>query len=99
LSAAAFAVEEDGHERLIVAVEVDRGVLRGDAQPGAEESPEQREIIQAIRRAVTEAHDVPVQAVILLPPGGVPRTSSGKIQRHLCRQAYASRAYQTVVGQ
>jgi acyl-CoA synthetase (AMP-forming)/AMP-acid ligase II len=98
-SAAAFAVEEDGHERLIVAVEVDRGVLRGDTQPGAEESPEQREIIQAIRRAVTEAHDVPVQAVMLLPPGGVPRTSSGKIQRHLCRQAYASRAYQAVAGQ
>ena len=26
--------------------------------------------------------------VLVLPPGGLPRTTSGKVQRHACREAY-----------
>lgn len=96
-SAAAFSIDDGGSERLVVAVEVDRGRLRGGAA-GDEESGENRDVVQAIRRAVTEVHDVPVHAVVLLPPGGVPRTTSGKIQRHLCRQAFEARTFQAGVG-
>jgi acyl-CoA synthetase (AMP-forming)/AMP-acid ligase II len=97
-SAAAFSVDDGGSERLVVAIEVDRIRLRPGAAEDAEESGANRDILQAIRRAVVEAHDVPVHAVVLLPPGGVPRTTSGKIQRHLCRQAFEARTFQAAVG-
>jgi acyl-CoA synthetase (AMP-forming)/AMP-acid ligase II len=95
-SAAAFSIDDGGAERLVVAVEVDRGRLRAIAITGGEESHEKRDIVLAIQRAVVEAHDVPVHAVALLPPGGVPRTTSGKIQRHLCRQAFENRTLEPI---
>jgi acyl-CoA synthetase (AMP-forming)/AMP-acid ligase II len=50
--------------------------------------PQFDEIIMAIRRAVRLGHDVEAQAVILLARGQVPKTSSGKLQRFACREAY-----------
>jgi len=40
------------------------------------------------RQAVAEAHEIGVYDMVFLRPGGIPRTSSGKIQRHACRTAY-----------
>lgn len=39
-----------------------------------------------IRQLLAETCDVDVAAVILLAPGEIPKTSSGKIQRHACRK-------------
>jgi LPS sulfotransferase NodH len=39
---------------------------------------------------VTEEHDVTVHAVLLLRAGGLPRTSSGKVRRHVCAAAVAT---------
>jgi hypothetical protein len=44
--------------------------------------------VAAIRRAVTEQHQIQVYAVVLIPAGTLPRTGSGKIQRTGTRQAY-----------
>jgi acyl-CoA synthetase (AMP-forming)/AMP-acid ligase II len=77
---AAFAVEHSGAERLVVVQEVERQALKSSHQ----------EIVAAIRRAVAEEHDVAVFDIQLLRPGGVPKTSSGKTQRSLCRQLYLS---------
>ena len=41
----------------------------------------------AIRDQVAERHDLFAHTVALVPPGTVPKTSSGKIQRAACRQA------------
>jgi acyl-CoA synthetase (AMP-forming)/AMP-acid ligase II len=98
-SAAAFSIDDGGSERLAVAVEVDWARLRGVAPAGWREPVENRDIVQTIRRAVVEAHDASVHAVVLLPPGGVPRTTSGKIQRHLCREEFESRTFETAIGQ
>ena len=46
------------------------------------------EVFQAIRRAVAGEHDVNVDAIVLIRAGSVPKTSSGKIKRHACRQGY-----------
>ena len=46
------------------------------------------EIIDAIRRDVTAEHELPPDAVILVRAGSIPKTSSGKIQRHACRQSF-----------
>lgn len=42
-------------------------------------------IVDAIRRAVARDHQLALQRVVLLRPGGTPKTSSGKIQRARCR--------------
>ncbi len=43
--------------------------------------------LQAIRRAVTAEHELPPDAVYLVRNSSVPKTSSGKIQRHACLHA------------
>ncbi len=78
---AAFAVELDAEERLAVAVEVHREHRQSDAAEVAE-------IIAAIRRAVADEHEVTPDVVVLLKPASIPKTSSGKIQRHACRAGY-----------
>lgn len=66
----------DGEERLIITLETERGAA---ADRSAIE-----ELVATIQRAVAEAHEVPVHAVILLQRGSMPKTASGKIQRHAC---------------
>lgn len=80
-SAAAFSVAGDAAEQVVIVHEVQRGTEAADAEP----------IATAIRRAVWEAHQLPVFAVVLIKPGGLCRTSSGKIQRHATRQAWLDR--------
>jgi acyl-CoA synthetase (AMP-forming)/AMP-acid ligase II/acyl carrier protein len=45
-------------------------------------------VIAAIRGAVSEAHELQLEAVILLRARSIPKTSSGKIQRRACRAGY-----------
>jgi amino acid adenylation domain-containing protein len=77
-SGAAFPVDVAGEERLVVVHEV-------RAELDLEEAAA---VTAAIRRAVTEAHELDVHAVELLRPGAVPKTSSGKIQRHAARAGF-----------
>jgi acyl-CoA synthetase (AMP-forming)/AMP-acid ligase II len=82
-SNAVFAAEIGGKERIIVAVELNRapGRMSGDLAP----------IRAAIGAAVARTHDVTVHDVAFLAPGEIPRTSSGKVRRHLCRAQYLDR--------
>ncbi len=77
---AAFSVDVAGQERLVIVAEVERRYL-----PRRVQSLDTKEVVQAIRRAVAEYHELSVYAVSLLKPGTIPKTSSGKIQRHVCR--------------
>ncbi|WP_437535239.1 thioester reductase domain-containing protein [Sorangium sp. So ce726] len=79
---AAFAVELGGQEQLIVVAEIDlrRGGERDEAALEA--------VSAGVRRAVAEEHDVQPRAVALLAPGSIPKTSSGKIQRHACKEGF-----------
>jgi len=76
-SGAAVAVGADGAERLVVIQEMGR----------ARDLPFE-EILDAIRRDVTQLHDVAPAAVVLIKPHSIPKTSSGKIQRHACRAGF-----------
>ncbi len=81
--AAAFSVDTDEEERLVVVCEVDRHhVSAGDE--------ELARIAAAIRRAVAEEHDARPWAIRLLRPGALPKTTSGKVQRGACRAAFLS---------
>ena len=44
--------------------------------------------MQAIRRAVVEHHEIDPYAIVLIRQTSLPITSSGKVQRTLCRQQY-----------
>jgi acyl-CoA synthetase (AMP-forming)/AMP-acid ligase II len=82
----AFAVERDGQEKLVIAQEVQREFLRADSA----------EMIAAIRQAIVRDYDVQAHAIALLKPGQIPRTSSGKVRRSLCRTSLMSRELETV---
>ncbi len=76
---AAFSVEVAGQEKLVIAQEVERSYLR---------KLNATEVIGAIRRAVTEQHELEVYAVLLLKTVSLPKTSSGKVQRSACRAGF-----------
>ncbi|HKI16941.1 MAG TPA: AMP-binding protein, partial [Isosphaeraceae bacterium] len=75
---AAFSVEVDGEEHLVVASEVERRVKREQTD----------EISAAIRQAVASEHEIEVAAVLLLKAASIPKTTSGKIRRGACREGY-----------
>jgi acyl-CoA synthetase (AMP-forming)/AMP-acid ligase II len=75
--AVAFAAQREGEERLVVACELNRRAK----QPLPE-------IAEALRRAVAAEHGVLPDPVVALQPGELPRTSSGKPRRPLCRAMF-----------
>lgn len=85
-SGAAFSVQRDGVEHLILAQEVD----------GRLEASEIREITSRISTSITETHDLRIDDIVLVKPWTLPRTTSGKMQRYLCRSAYLSATLQTL---
>jgi amino acid adenylation domain-containing protein len=86
-SNAAFTVEKDNEERLVIVQE-----LEFRAKPNLEE------VITVIRQAVTEVHEVEVYGVVLIEPGRIPKTSSGKIQRRATCQKFLAGTLDTVAS-
>ncbi len=84
-SGAACTVEIDGRERLVIVQEIER---RKDQEAPA--------MFEAIRRAVAAEHDLQAEAIVLLAAGSIPKTSSGKIQRHACRQGFLDGSLESV---
>lgn len=75
--AAAFPVERSGGEGVALVMEAPR------------QMPEAREAIaRAVRQRVAEEHELQVAVFALVRKGSIPRTSSGKIQRRLCRELF-----------
>ncbi|OPG79861.1 non-ribosomal peptide synthetase, partial [Pseudomonas ogarae] len=77
---AAFAVNDNGEEGIGIAAEISRSVQK-ILPPEA--------LIKAIRQAVAEACQQAPSVVVLLNPGALPKTSSGKLQRSACRSRLA----------
>ncbi len=77
MTAAAVMAEVADKERLIVVAEAPRAKRK-----------DLTDIIAAIRREVAIEHEVSVDGVALIRRGSIPKTSSGKIQRHACREHF-----------
>ncbi len=77
---AVFAVQQDGEEGIGIAAEIGRSVQKNVPAEA---------LINAIRQAVAEAYQEAPRAVVLLNPGALPKTSSGKLQRAACRSGLA----------
>lgn len=84
---AAFSLDIKGQERLIVVQEVERSYLR---------KLNVNEVIGKIRSSVADEHGLQVYAVLLLKTGSIPKTSSGKIQRHACRASFLANSLDIV---
>ena len=80
IASAVFTMDIGGRERLGVVAEIERGRNRTQE--------ELQEVFDSIRRIVSAEHEVPVDAIVLIKGGSIPKTSSGKIQRHACRQGF-----------
>ena len=82
----AFSVSEGLEEQLVVIQE-----MRGNK---TEEDLEG--IALAIRQAVSLEHELPVYAVLLVRPGSVLKTTSGKIQRQACKEAFQAGRFESL---
>ncbi|WP_329112786.1 fatty acyl-AMP ligase [Streptomyces sp. NBC_01353] len=78
---AAFPVQSADGERLVVAVE-----LRRTPAPGS--LPTRRDAVRAVRRALSGHHGIEPHEVLFVRGGTIPKTSSGKVQRHACAAHY-----------
>lgn len=82
---AAFGVAGDAGERVVVVAERVRSTGFAEIDvPG---------LVRAVRAAVSARHGLRLADVLLVPPGAIPRTSSGKVARALTRQRYLEGAY------
>ncbi|MBS0156099.1 MAG: SDR family NAD(P)-dependent oxidoreductase, partial [Nitrospira sp.] len=77
---AAFSLEHDGKTQLVIIQEVEsRSTVQVET------------FLHQLRGELIEQHGIfDVLAVLLIKAGGLPRTSSGKIQRSRCRELYSS---------
>ncbi|MCU7495892.1 MAG: amino acid adenylation domain-containing protein [Ignavibacteria bacterium] len=75
---AAFSIEEGAEERLVVVQEISAG----------ESDPD--EIIEKIRGAINEEHEILAYSIVLIKARTIAKTSSGKIQRQEIKKQYLS---------
>ena len=84
---AAFTIGEPGAERLVLVLEIQR-----------RQEVHFDEVVETIRRRVAGEHELRVDAIAFVKAGSIPKTSSGKIQRHACRDGYLDGSLE-IVGQ
>lgn len=71
--------EQSATEQLVVAVEVERRGMK---------TFDLKAVAGAVRQAIVQNYGLQPQALCFLKIGTLPKTSSGKIQRQACRQAF-----------
>jgi 8-amino-7-oxononanoate synthase len=84
-SGAVFAVDDDGSQRLVLVQEVERNGQK-DLTP----------VLDAARLAILDEYDLSLDALVLVRSGTIPKTSSGKVQRYVCRTAFMTDELKTL---
>lgn len=83
---AAFSVEMDGCEELVIVEELKRDYKNIDLE----------EIALCIRQAITEVYEIPVHTIAFIRYFSIPKTTSGKIQRYRCRDLFINQGLELV---
>jgi acyl-CoA synthetase (AMP-forming)/AMP-acid ligase II len=86
-ASAAFPVDVDGEEKLVIVAEVERSAIR-DLDVTA--------VCDAIRYKIAEEMELAVYAIRLLQTASIPKTSSGKIQRKACKEGFIQNTLESV---
>lgn len=84
---AAFSIDVQGEERLVVIQEVD---TRGEIDPSF--------LFEIVKQNVSQEHELQLHAIALIQPGAILKTSSGKIQRRACRDAFLKGEIETIAS-
>ena len=84
---AAFSIPVAGEERLVLVCEIERAYQR---------NAELETVVEAVRSAIAQHHQQKPHAIVLIRPGTLSKTSSGKIQRRRCREQFLSGDLQLV---
>lgn len=82
---ATVGITSPAGEKVVVVAELQREILR---------NADLKSVADSIRRAVSQDHGLVLQDVVLIRPGSLPKTTSGKIQRRLCGDLYLSEGFQ-----
>jgi long chain fatty acid CoA FadD26 len=85
---AAIAVEDDATENLVVIIELK---ARGSAD---EDVQRLHSVKHDVATAVWKSHNLRVGDLVLVSPGSIPITTSGKIRRSSCAQLYRQGKFQ-----
>ncbi len=81
--AAAIAVPDDRTEKLVAIIELKK---RGDSP---QEAMQKLGLVKAeVTSAISNSHGLSVADLVLVPPGSIPITTSGKIRRAACVEQY-----------
>jgi acyl-CoA synthetase (AMP-forming)/AMP-acid ligase II len=83
-SAAFSVLSHDNEPKVIVVQEVERTRGQFDFE----------EIVGCIREAVVNEHEIALDSIVLIPPGTIPKTTSGKIRRNLVRQMWLQNSFE-----
>ncbi len=86
-ASAAFSVQDDGGEQIVVVQEVKRSHLR---------KVDHAAVCAGIRAAVTQEHQLPLRSIVLVRPASIPKTTSGKIQRREARRLFQEGGFKIV---
>ena len=89
---AAFSIEVDNTEQLVLLAELDlrqvKRVVTGGKALSIPSSIDYQSIALDLVEAISREHEARVSTTLLVAPGQIARTSSGKIRRYLCRERY-----------
>jgi acyl-CoA synthetase (AMP-forming)/AMP-acid ligase II/acyl carrier protein len=88
LASAAFAVNGETTEQLVIVQEVPRGL----------DESESNQIIRKLRVAVASTHELAPTAILLVRMASIPRTSSGKVQRLETRNQFLDKSLKVVAS-
>ncbi|TPK79092.1 AMP-binding protein [Mesorhizobium sp. B2-4-13] len=81
VNGAAFSVERDDGETIVVVHEIERT---------ARNAIDLAELEKTVRSAVWQEHDASLAEIVFIPPASLPKTTSGKVQRRLTKALYLS---------
>ncbi|MCJ9729074.1 fatty acyl-AMP ligase, partial [Bradyrhizobium sp. PRIMUS42] len=84
---AAFSVEIEGREELVVLQELKRGWKKADTS----------NCLDACRTGIAREHGLSPCSILLVAGGAIPKTSSGKVQRRLARTKFLEGAFSPVM--
>jgi acyl-CoA synthetase (AMP-forming)/AMP-acid ligase II len=91
----AFSVDRDNEERLVILAEIHSRYLQPEGGAPAQ-ALDPQQLLQEVRQGISTHHSVDVYDLVLLQPGEVQKTSSGKVQRRACRARYLGNSLKRV---
>lgn len=86
-ASAAFSVEVNTEEKLVIVVEVERTAIK---------DLNVEEVCDAIRQQISEEFELEVYGIQLIRTASILKTSSGKIQRKACKEGFLDKSLQVL---